>query len=94
MQQKQLGLVVYSKPACVQCTSTYRFLDARQVDYTVIDISVDDAALAMVKALGYLAAPVVVLETLTGTEHWAGFRPDKLTTFDADLPRLEVAAAA
>lgn len=89
-----MKLTVYSKPACVQCTSTYRFLDARQVDYTVIDISVDAAALAMVKALCYLAAPVVVLETPTGTEHWAGFRPDKLAAFDADLPRLKLAADA
>lgn len=63
---------VYSKPDCVQCTSTYRVLDSKRVPYMVIDMSVDAEALELVKRLGYLQAPVVV----TDEKHWSGFRPD------------------
>ena len=65
---------VYSKPDCVQCTSTYRVLDSKRVPYMVIDMSVDAEALELVKRLGYLQAPVVV----TDEDHWSGFRPDKI----------------
>ncbi|MBD8104772.1 glutaredoxin-like protein NrdH [Plantibacter sp. CFBP 8775] len=68
-----MSIVVYSKPNCVQCNSTYRFLDGK-VPYTVVDLSNDPEALETVKALGYLQAPVVV----TDDDHWSGFRPDKL----------------
>lgn len=63
---------VYSKPACVQCTATYRAMDKLGLDYEVIDLAADEQALLEVMALGYQQAPVVV----TGDEHWAGYRPD------------------
>lgn len=65
-------ITVYSKPNCVQCTATYRALKKHGLAFTVIDLTVDAEALAMVKALGYQRAPVV----LAGSEHWGGFRPD------------------
>lgn len=68
-----MSIVVYSKPSCVQCTATHRFLDGK-VEYTIVDLSEDGEALDVVKALGYLQAPVVV----TDDDHWSGFRPDKL----------------
>ncbi|WVT76062.1 glutaredoxin-like protein NrdH (plasmid) [Sinorhizobium chiapasense] len=71
-----MNVTVYSKPACVQCTATYRALDRQGVSYEVIDISVDQDALETVKGLGYMQLPVVV----AGPEHWAGFRPDKIST--------------
>lgn len=67
---------MYSKPACVQCTATYRALDERGVEYEVKDLSVDPAALEQVKALGHLQAPVVV----TDSANWSGFRPDLIAT--------------
>ncbi|NRP20786.1 Glutaredoxin-like protein NrdH [Ensifer adhaerens] len=70
-----MNVTVYSKPACVQCTATYRALDRKGVNYEVIDISIDEDALQMVKGLGYMQLPVVV----AGPEHWAGFRPDKIS---------------
>ena len=72
---------VYSKPDCVQCTSTYRALDSKRVPYMVIDMSVDPEALELVKGLGYLQAPVVV----TDDEHWSGFRPDKISALASRL---------
>lgn len=69
-----MTVTVYSKPSCVQCVATYRALDQRGIDYSVIDLSEDAEALDHVTALGYRQVPVVV----AGGEHWAGFRPDKI----------------
>jgi len=67
-----MSITVYSKPACVQCTATTRALEARGLDYEVIDLTEDDAAMTQVSALGYRQVPVVI----AGEDHWAGFRPD------------------
>ena len=67
-----MSITVYSKPACVQCTATTRALTVRGLDFRVIDLTEDDAALSQVAELGYRQVPVVV----AGEAHWAGFRPD------------------
>lgn len=69
-----MSIVVYSKPACVQCTATYRAMDQRGIAYSVVDISKDEQALSMVRSMGYLQVPVIVTEN----DHWSGFRPDKI----------------
>ncbi|MGP9587229.1 glutaredoxin-like protein NrdH [Micrococcaceae sp. AOP34-BR2-30] len=71
-------ITVYSKPACVQCTATLRALDDAGVEYAVIDLMEDAQALDRVRSLGHLQAPVVVTET----DHWSGFRPDKITNLE------------
>ena len=71
-----MSVTVYSKPACVQCTATYRALDQKGIGYTVIDLSEDAAAMERVSALGYRQVPVVV----AGSDHWAGFRPDRIAS--------------
>jgi len=75
MASQSIKVTVYSKPACVQCDATYRALDKKDIEYSVVDISTDDDALERVRALGFLQAPVVV----AGEESWAGFRPDRIT---------------
>ena len=70
-----MAITVYTKPSCVQCTATYRALDSKGIEYEVLDLSQDEAALEAVKELGYLQAPVVVADD----EHWSGFRPDKIS---------------
>ena len=70
----QQFLLLFTKPSCVQCTATYRALDAKGIEYDVVDLSEDAAALEQVKSLGYLQAPVIV----TDEDHWSGFRPDKI----------------
>lgn len=72
------GIIVYSKPGCVQCTVTTRALEARKLSYDVVDITQDPAAMDRVTRLGYRQAPVVI----AGEKHWAGFRPDLI----ANLP--------
>ncbi|GAA2014047.1 glutaredoxin-like protein NrdH [Brevibacterium samyangense] len=73
-------ITVYTKPSCVQCTATYRALDAKGIEYRSVDLSQDPNALDVVKAMGYMQAPVVV----TDNDHWSGFRPDKIATLSAD----------
>nr|WP_181716143.1 glutaredoxin-like protein NrdH [Cryobacterium sp.]QJS06277.1 glutaredoxin [Cryobacterium sp.] len=70
-------MTVYSKPNCVQCTATYRALDGSGIQYQVIDLTTNPAALEYVmEELGYSQAPVVVVDE---HDHWSGFRPDKIT---------------
>ncbi|NQZ72474.1 MAG: glutaredoxin-like protein NrdH [Dinoroseobacter sp.] len=69
-----MSITVYSKPACVQCTATTRALDAKGINYDVVDLSEDADAMTRVTELGYRQAPVVI----AGAEHWSGFRPDMI----------------
>lgn len=71
-----MSVIVYSKPACVQCTATTRALDRQGIDYTVVDVSTDVEAYDLVQGLGYRQVPVVVADDL----HWAGFRPDIISS--------------
>lgn len=72
-------VTVYTKPACVQCTATYKALDKQGIAYRTVDISLDPEERSYVMALGYLQAPVVV----AGNDHWSGFRPDRIKTLVA-----------
>src|SRR5699024_7989481 len=68
-----MDITLYSKPFCVQCDATKRALNKAGIAYDVVDITEDAEALAMVKSLGYVQAPVVS----TAEDHWSGCRPDK-----------------
>ncbi|TRW46427.1 glutaredoxin domain-containing protein [Georgenia yuyongxinii] len=74
-----MSVVVYSMPACPQCTATCRELSKRRLDYEVVDLTADHEALAMVRGLGYKQAPIVV----AGREHWSGYRPDRIKALAA-----------
>lgn len=65
---------VYTKPACVQCDMTKRYLDKAGVSYETIDITQDPKALEMILGMGFTSAPVV----MSSEGNWAGFRPDML----------------
>lgn len=76
-------ITVYSKPDCVQCDWTYKLLDRGNAEYNSFDVTEDDAAMEVVKGLGYLAAPVVVITDEAGNqlEHWKGFQPPLLQKY-------------
>lgn len=69
-----MTVTVYTRPNCGPCSATKRALEKAGIDFTIVDLVEDTEALATVKALGYLQAPVVV----TDSEHWGGFRPDRI----------------
>ena len=72
MTTEPAPVIVYTRPACVQCTSTTRALDKRGIRYAARPMTEDDVA--RFKAQGHMQAPVVVTEA----ETWAGYRPDKI----------------
>lgn len=76
-----MSITVYTKPACVQCNATKKALDRAGLDYTLVDISVDDQAHDYVMGLGYLQAPVVE----ANGEHWSGFRPERISSLAAQV---------
>jgi len=67
-------VTVYTKPACVQCEATVRALVRKGIAFRLVDVTADDDALAHVRELGHQQVPVVE----TATEHWSGYRPDRL----------------
>ena len=69
-----MSITVYTKPQCVQCRATKRALAKQGLEYTEVDLTLDEEALNTVKALGYQQAPVVFADG----DHWGGFRPDKI----------------
>ena len=69
-----MSITVYSKPACMQCKATENALTNAGLEFTTVDISLDDEARDYVMALGYVQAPVVE----ANGEHWSGFRPDRI----------------
>lgn len=71
-----IPVTVYSKPSCVQCNATYKALDKKGVDYQVVNVAEDTTAYQHVVDLGYQQVPVVE----TPTDHWSGYRPDKISS--------------
>lgn len=82
-------VTVLSKKPCVQCTATYRTLDKTDIAYSVEDASTD-ANRELALSLGYMQAPIVLVHDVDGTlsDHWTGFRPDKIDELKAD-PSIE-----
>lgn len=67
-------VTVYSKPNCMQCNFTKKWLKERNIPYTELNVKEDDVALSEIKEMGYQAVPVIVSDN----ENWYGFQPDKL----------------
>jgi len=66
-----MQVTVYTTPTCPQCDMTKKTLTRGKINYDIVDLSADAAAMEYVtKELGYSAAPVVV----AGEQHWSGFR--------------------
>lgn len=87
-----LTITVYSQPGCVQCNATYRALDAKGLEYKVVDVTLDAEAHEFILGLNHLRVPVVVVrEDGEVSDHWSGFNPDKLTKWAAEVPTLVAA---
>lgn len=74
-----MTVTVYTTPNCTGCRLTKRELDKLNLPYDTVDLDTDAESYAYVtEHLGYTAAPVVVVESPTGTEHWSGFRLERI----------------
>ena len=63
-------ITVYTKPACMQCTATFKALDKSGVDYREIDVTQNADAREYVMSLGYLFS-LVFANCLNGrAEPW------------------------
>lgn len=72
---------LYSLPgqACPGCRATKRKFDQLGISYTEFRIDNDAAALEAVKAMGYVSAPVVVVDYGDGAStSWSGYRPSRI----------------
>lgn len=68
-------VTVYSKAGCIPCRGTIRALDKAGIAHEVLKVDEDPAALEQLRAEGYLATPVVVVEHADGTrESWSEHR--------------------
>lgn len=75
-------VIVYSKPNCMQCEFTKRWLHENGIPYTTYDVTKDELSLDYIKRLGYQNLPVVYVDK---KRHWFGFRPDLMEALKEDL---------
>jgi glutaredoxin-like protein nrdH len=68
---------VYSKPNCMQCEFTKKFLKENGLQFEVRDVFESEKFKEEIVELGFTSLPVVVAD---GHEPFAGFRPDVLET--------------
>ena len=76
-------VTVYTTPNCQQCNMTKRWLTKNNVPYDTVDLSQSPDDLAAVRALGYAAAPVVIVSNGDPETdlHWFGFNPTFLQRY-------------
>lgn len=70
-------VIVYSKPACPQCTMTKKALTQKGVAF--IEEALSAETLEKFAAKGFRSAPIVV----AGEQSWAGFQPDLINSLAA-----------
>lgn len=68
-------VTVYTKPNCMQCNFTKKYLTEKEIEFQTIDVTESEEALAKVKGMGFQAVPVIVTEN---EEAFYGFQPDRL----------------
>lgn len=68
-----MQITVYSKPDCIQCRLTKRWLDQRGIAFVEADL-LEPGNLEAARSLGVMSAPVVA----AGSEVWGGFDPQRL----------------
>ncbi|MDT0178023.1 glutaredoxin-like protein NrdH [Pantoea sp. RRHST58] len=69
-----MRIIIYTKDHCVQCNATKQAMDRHGIACQLINLDAQPDAAADLKALGYRQVPVV----MAGSDHWSGFRPDKI----------------
>ena len=68
------AITVWTLPACVQCTSTKRFLEKHNLPYVEHSLTDHPEQAEQFRDAGYATAPIIV----TNTDTWAGFQYARL----------------
>ena len=68
-------VTVYSKPNCMACNFTKKYLNDKGVKFEEIDVLKDAESLAMLRDKGFSQMPVVSIEG----EFHTGFQPNLLS---------------
>ena len=68
-------ITIYSKPNCMACNFSKKYLDDKGVKFNEIDVFEDAEALAMLRDKGFSQMPVVSIDG----EFHTGFQPNILS---------------
>lgn len=83
-------VTVYTKPSCVQCTATKKLAEKLRLPYTAVDVEENEGAACLLRARGFAAMPVVIVEDVSASgdvsevESWSGFRADNVRRVAAE----------
>ena len=73
-----MKVTLYSQKNCMPCAGTKRALTRNKIEFVEVDVTKSADAADPILELGYRATPVVIVEHDGGTDHWDGYRPDKI----------------
>lgn len=90
-------IVLFTKPNCMPCRATKRYLEENGVDFEVRSLD-EQANVDEIKSLKYSTAPVTIFGDVVevgglpsilkeGLVHFSGFAPDKLARVVADYKK-------
>ena len=68
---------VYSKPDCMPCKMTKKYLTEHNIPFEDVNVEEDEAALELIKQHGFFSLPVVTTNDSFDFA-FCGFQPDKL----------------
>jgi glutaredoxin-like protein NrdH len=69
------SITVYTKPACVRAMFAFHALERAKTAYTAVSTNRKLCLMRHANSGEYLATPVVYVSP---TQHWSGFRPDRV----------------
>lgn len=72
-----MNITMFTRTPCQRCDATKRRL--KDTPFTPVDVDVDEAAAAELRAKGYGSLPVVRVTDAEGNvvDEWSGFNPSK-----------------
>ena len=86
-----MKVTVYTKPNCVQCDATKRWLTKNDIPFDTKDLSESEDLIKLFTDKGFMSAPIVETDVL-GT--WSGFRVSKLEALIKEYKSEEVHKSA
>lgn len=69
-----MRITIYTKDDCLQCHATKRAMEARGVEFELVNIDQHPDAAETLRVQGFRTLPVVFADGIS----WSGFRPDMI----------------